>query len=409
MVLKQSDQVYDLLFEDGGELDTLEALKDFTENHPRPDWISFPGPCYRALLFDIKETGGAALVLSVNHSVMDASVMQAVQDDLDRALAAVNESSTTATILSSLNTHVDYKVWADSYYNLRTSAEARAATKRHVERLKQMPEHVRAGALFPSDAPRSVRGGPRSKGPGPLPFSFDTPDIRRMREHYPKITPTAVAKAAVALMNVHRTGHTHAVFASVEAARTYFPFLTKTMLEQGEDTRQFEATDVSGPTYQMVCNVVEVDRRRSETVVDFLEQVQEEETALRRDASAPVKEIMKGLDEISPGAGDLVPRVIETQNFNWVPGLGTTGTETHQQVRTVKAATWPTTGMMIHVGLGGKENQTFYMNILGDGASIGKKEAAEVGAQLAAITKWLTTAVNWMLPVADFEGCLHGL
>lgn len=402
VVMKQSSKFFDLIFEDGGELETLDDLKKIPEGQLASDWVNPPGPLYRAILYNIKETGGTALAVAAHHSIMDASMMQLVHEDLDRALALAKGHNTTAAILSQLPMHIDYKVWADSHFNLRTSSEARAATKWHVRRLASISEHIKAGNLLP---PR-----PRTwTNLEPNLFRFDVPEIHKLRKEHPDITPTVLVKAAVALMDVDRTGYSHAVFGNLEAARTNFPFLPKSMLEHTSGSHHFEGMDVSGPTFQIVFNVVEVpDQSAKETVLGFLERMQEDQTALTKHAAAPLLEIIKELDKISPGSGELVPQLNYTPHFNWVPGLGQMETDPFANIKLVNSVLKPTTGLIIHAGLGGDKNQTIFMNVYGAG-TCDKDEAARIGEKAVAITKWLATSENWNLPVAEFREALRGL
>lgn len=256
VVMKQSSSFFNLIFEDGGELATLDDLKSIPEKHPHSDWTTYPGPMYRAILYNVKETGGAAFAVSANHSIIDASMMQLIQEDLDRALVLASTNDTAEAIVSQLPVHVDYKVWADSYYNLRTSSEARASAKWHARRLKSIVEHVKAGN----------HGLSRTRtlsSPEPVLFSFDIPEMHKLRKEHPNITPAVLVKSAVALVEVDRTSYSHATFGNLEAARTHFPFLPRWILEHASESHQFEGTDVSGPTFQIVFNVVEVDEART--------------------------------------------------------------------------------------------------------------------------------------------------
>lgn len=409
VVMKQTSAFFDIMMEDGGSIATLSALAEVPNNLPRPDRVTFPGPLYRATIFDVEETGGAGVVISANHAIIDASLAHVVQEDLDRALAVVTTSpaATAAEILAQLHPHVDYKPWADSYFNLRTSAEARAATRWHVKRLRSLEKHVKAGALFPAKSATSPAERRLAAGLDAVRFSFDIPDIHRLRREHPHITAAVVVKAALALVNVQRTGCAAAVFGNLEAARINFPFLPKTTLEQAGG--RFEATDVSGPTYQMVFNVVEVDRSAKETVLAFLDRMQEDQKLLTKYSAVPIREVMKGLDKLSPGAGDLLPRIIDTQHFNWVPGLGTTGTDPQQHVKMLAAVNKPTIGVILSAGLGGQENQTIFLNVFGDGEYVVKDDAARLGEQVQVVTKWLATSGNWNTPVADFPSSFDSL
>lgn len=404
VVIKQSPKFFDLIVEDGGSLDTVEDLKNISLHHPHPDYATLPGPVYRTMLFDVRETGTAAMVTSVHHCVIDASMGQIIQEDMDRALGALaSGAASTEEILSKLHPHVDYKPWADSYYNLRSGVEARAATKWHLRRLSSLPQHVEAGALFPSTliTPRDKYNAALVEGDDCIPFTFDIPDVHALRKEFPEITAQAVVKSAVALMNVHRTGHSHALFTNHEASRTYFPFVPKAMASLSP--KLFEATDVSGPTYQNVINLIEVDRGSAgETVLGFLRRVQGEQTLLTKHAAAPLREIMGGLDN----GRKLVPEVIGAQVYNWVPGLGTIGTNPHHHHEVLNAVVRPHLGLSLNCGMGGPENQTVILQVRGDGFEL--SGLRRVGEEIMALTKWLVTRSNWEAPVGGFERALQG-
>ncbi|KAG8164562.1 hypothetical protein KVR01_006480 [Diaporthe batatas] len=404
VVVRQSPKFFDMIVEDGGSLDTAEDLKGISLKHPRPDYATLPGPAYRTMLFDVKETGTAAMVTSAHHCVIDGFMAQSVHEDLDRALAAIaSGASSTEEILAKLHPHVDYKPWADSYYNLRSGVEARAATKWHLRRLSSLRQHVEAGALFPPTliTPRGQYNGALVGGDDRIFFMFDTPDIHALRKEHPDITPQAVVKSAAALMNVHRTGHSHAVFTNHEASRTSFPFVSKTMV--AVSPRLFEATDVSGPTYHNVINLIEVRRvGGGETVLGFLRRVQAEQTLLTKHSAAPMRKIMDGLE----GGNELVPELIGAQVFNWVPGMGTMGTNPHHHHEVLSGVIKSHLGLSMHCGLGGPQNQTVIVRVRGDGFE--QDGLRRIGEEMEAITKWLVTRGNWEVPVGDFERCLEG-
>ncbi|KAJ0104211.1 hypothetical protein J7T55_001698 [Diaporthe amygdali] len=403
VIVKRSPKFFDFVVEDGGSLDTLEDLRQVSLHHPHPDYATLPGPVYRTMLFDIKETGSAAMVTSVHHCVIDASMGQITSEDMDRALGAIASGAvSTEDILSKLHPHVDYKPWADSYYNLRSGVEARAATKWHLRRLSSLPQHAEAGALFPSTliTPRDKYNAALVEGDDCIQFLFDTPDIHALRKEFPDITAQAVVKSAVALMNVYRTGHSHALFTNHEAARTYFPFIPKAM--EDLSPKLFEATDVSGPTYQNVINLIEVNRSSGETVLQFFKRVQGEQTLLTKYAAAPLREIMAGLSN----GEKLVPEVIGAQVYNWVPGLqgAIGGTNPHHHHEVLSAVVRPHLGLSLNCGLGGPENQTVIVQVRGDGFEL--DGLRKIGEEIEAITKWLVTRSNWEVPVGQFETSL---
>ncbi|ROV92074.1 hypothetical protein VPNG_09818 [Cytospora leucostoma] len=399
VVVKQNAKFFDLIVEDGGSVDTIDGLKNISLHHPHPHYATLPGPLYRTLLFDVKETGSAAMVMSVHHAVTDASMAHILQEDLDRALEGVYAGAeTTEEILGKLIPHVDYKPWADSYFNLRHSVEARAATKWHLRRLASLPQHIEAGALFPPTlrTPVGEYNAALIKGDDCVQFTFDVPDIHKLRREHQNVKAQVVVKSAVALMNVYRTGHTHALFTNHEASRTYFPFISKAVMDLAP--KQFEATDVNGPTYQNVTNLVEI--KESETVLAFLERMQEEQTLLTKHAAAPWREIIKGLKD-----GDKsILKVISAQVYNWVPGLGTTGTNPHHHHEVLNAIVRPHQGLSLNCGLGGPQNQTFIVQVRGDGFD--RDGLRKVGEEVEAITRWLVGKEHWESAIGEFKSVL---
>lgn len=403
--MKRSPKLFDLMIEDGGELETVKEFMDMASEHLNPKNVQCPGPLYRALLFDVKEIGGAAMIVSISHSIMDASLMNTLTEDFDKALAvaSINSNATTSEVLSNLNSHVDYKVWADTYYNLRTSVEARVATKWHIKRLKSLSEHFNRGLLVPPAPP----GHQWTLGPGSVEFAVDMPGIQALREKYPHITAAVILKGAVVLLNAHRTGHSHAVLGSLEAARSYFPFIPKAMLDNAV-SNEFEATDVGGPVFQMVFDVVEVNKSAKETVVGFLERMQDNQTAISKYATAPLQAIMKGLNDISPGTGDLLPKIAGSAHFNWVPGFATATSDMFQNYN-MAATARSGTGACFHAGLGGEKNQTVFVRVIGDGFRVSLEDARLMGEQILAITKWLVTEDNWSSPITQFNASLASM
>jgi hypothetical protein len=193
---------------------------------------------------------------------------------------------------------------------------------------------------------------------------------------------------------VHRTGHTHALFSNLEAARTNFPFLPKSL----ESTGQWEATDVAGPTIESVINLIPI--KPTETIVSFLQRMQEDQLNLTKYASAPWREIMKSLGT----AGKFVPEVTTTQIFNWVPGFGTTGTNPHENFRMVNMAVRPKVGLAVNAGLGGENSTTVFVHLRGDAVTIG--ELKELAKELEKITIWITEPGNWEGEVGGFTKSL---
>lgn len=196
-------------------------------------------------------------------------------------------------------------------------------------------------------------------------------------------------KSALVLVNTHLTGHTHALFSNLEAARTTFPFVPK-VLES-----QFEATDVAGPTIQTVLNFVEV--KNEEKVIDFLLRMQDDQINLTKHASAPLKELVSALGK----TGDVIPIVTQAQVFNWIP---TAFSNPHSNFKSTKMAVSSQVGMAVNCGLSGKDNSTMFFLIRGDGMDV--QGYGKVGYDLEKVFKWLLAEKNWTRSVGEFVECL---
>jgi hypothetical protein len=213
-----------------------------------------------------------------------------------------------------------------------------------------------------------------------------------LRQTHRNITAPITMKAALALLNVHRTGHTHALFSNLEAARTTFPFVPKSM------ENQFEATDIAGPTIEAVINLIEI--KPNESVLEFLYRMQDDQTNLTKYASAPLKDIMFALGN----SGPMIPTVIQSQIFNWVPGMGTTGTNPYTNMELLSAVVRPEVGLALNAGLGGKDSSTMFLHVRGDGLDM--KAFQFMAYDLEKITRWILNPEHWDKSIGGFGECL---
>ena len=384
VAVRQMDKIFDLVIQDGGKLKTIDDIKATTANYPHHSHAMFPGPLTRAMLYDIEETGTTAVILAVSHAVVDASSAQIFREDLDNALGG-----------ASLEEHVDFKSYADSYYNFRTSAEARAAAKWHVKRLEGLELHRKA-LKNPFPIPKGTyEARIAASGRNLTQHVFQAPGLDDLRREHKQITLTVAVKTAFALVQVYRTGHTHALYQNFEASRTSFPFLPRSLESIGE----FGAADVAGPTVQIVINLVEVDR--AQTVLALLNHMQTEQASLTRYAAAPFRQIMEGLGP----AGRLLPDMVSHQAFNWLPTMGGMMRNPYENMEMVHMDAYPAAGIGILAGLGGPDSSTVFMQAMGqmfDECGFG-----EYMTQMEKITRWLTDRNNWESPVGGFTTVLE--
>jgi hypothetical protein len=310
-------------------------------------------------------------------------------EDIDRALGF------TGSPESMLQPHPDYKVWADSYFTLRNSPEARRAVKWHLNRLKDIKSHQKA--IYPPPQPRAPYDGGMSDGPDGVLHNFEALGIREFRQEYRSITGPVFLKAALVLVNAYRTGHTHALFANLEAARMAFPFITKAMAETG----QYEATEVAGPTIQSVINLVEV--KPDEQVADFLQRMQDDQVNLTKYASAPLRDLISALGN----GGKLILEVIQAQIYNWIPGTATTGANSLKNAELVNFVARPQLSLAVNAGLGGPNGCTVFMNLRGDAFS--DEGMNDIAKELELVTKWITEKQNWHAPIKGYLASLENV
>ena len=198
---------------------------------------------------------------------------------------------------SKLPPHVDYKAWADSYNALRYSPAATASVNYHARRLSDL--HLHKEALYPpAPTPRQAI----TESPDGLDHGFDAPGLVDLNTHHPGIIAAVVLKAAMALVNVGRTGYTHALFCNFEAARTRFPFIPPSL--EAVRPELYEASDINGPVMQGCCNLVEV--LRSQTAIALLKAMQADQWELTKHAHAPLRRVIEALNANGTGAGDVV-------------------------------------------------------------------------------------------------------
>jgi hypothetical protein len=282
--------------------------------------------------------------------------------------------------------HPDYKIWADSYFALRSSPEARRAVKWHFNRLKNLDSHKEA--LWPTAPTRVPYTDADFSGPDGVQYTFEAAGIREFRQKYRNVTAPIFLKAALALINVRRTNHTHALFANLEAARTVFPFIPRAMADSG----QYEATEVAGPCFESVINLIEI--RPDETSAAFLQRMQEDQTNLTKYASAPWREIMSALGD----AGHFLPDVTQSQIYNWVPGMGTSGTNPYHNFEALAAVVRPQVGIAVNCGMGGSNGDTMFLHVRGD--SLSDAEMLQLAKQLERVTLAMVDKSNWDRPLS---------
>ncbi|KAK4443049.1 hypothetical protein QBC34DRAFT_443652, partial [Podospora aff. communis PSN243] len=370
---------------DAGTVKANSDMVDFAKRQHFPgcnDAVP-PGPLSKIWLFDVEESGSAGFVMNANHSVFDNTFTQLVYEDLENALTKPDEP---------LRPHVAYQGWADSYYSLRSSPAARAAIAYHTAALAGL--HVHRHALWPSHppvyAPRDLHFPP--SGENGVVKVFDVPGWLELRGSHLDVTSPIPLKAALALFLTGKTGHTHAMFAQVEAERKRWPFLPKSLGD-------YPASDVGGLTIQTVNNLVAIDP--NESVIALLKRMQESQTLQTKYASAPRALVM---DALGPESAELYPWIPSNATFNWVGANMPSSKDQYKQIEVVDVVI--SRGMFGFFVMGGmivmKDGVKVWIKV--QGATFEGSELDGFAASLQRLTQWLVREENWGREVNQSRG-----
>ncbi|KAI6348247.1 hypothetical protein MCOR25_010828 [Pyricularia grisea] len=358
VALKHNQKLFDHVVKIAGTIKLVDDLQRLAVECPEPQSGVLPGNLFKAFIYEVEETGTVGLFYIVSHAVLDASSIWMFQEDLDTILSGKR-----------IQPHVDYKLWADSYYSFRGSPQTRSSINWHAKYLDGIGGHVER-ALWP---PIPARGEIDQTGrgyPDGVHYTFHAPEIVALRKAHPSISPPVILKSALALLNVWHTGHTHALFASCEDGRTRWPFMPP--MPNHQSGIFADAQDVAGPTIQFVTNLVKIDP--TERVLDFLHRMQDDQNNLTKHAFAPWPELERAVGV----PRDTIQRVFTTMKFNWVPGFGAQAQmdramEPFPSLRILAAVARWRIGLLCRLGLGGVNSDVVAMHLMGDALSGGQK------------------------------------
>ncbi|KAK2027479.1 acetyl-CoA synthetase-like protein [Colletotrichum zoysiae] len=395
VMMRQNQKLFDIVIHQGPDVAVVADVVSLTQDYPHPEHATFPGPLARATMHRVEETGTIAIVLLISHAAADATSAEIFRSDLDAVLGPGGVVPAE---------HVDFKTYSDAYYRLRSSPAAEDAAAWHARRLAGMEAHARAGLEGPFPVPsdvaaaRSAGGRDRARLPFQL-AGLDKARAERRDGAGAAPAPHILLKAAFSLVQTRRTGHTHALFQSFEAARTGFSFLEESD-DDGPPGSDLDAGDVAGPTTQGIINLVRVDPEQ--TVSAFLAELQDEQLQLTRYASAPLLEVM---EKLGP-AGELVPEVLRHHGFNWLPLplMGGVRGNSYRNMTMVHFAMKPYLGFTLMGGLGGPDSDFVMMS--GVGQMLDTEGIQGYLQQVEKVVLWLVDPEHWDSPVGGFASRL---
>ena len=337
IVIRSSPQwINQIISEHSIHLVCTSDLESFRQSDPEL-WVQTdPCPLVRAVIVYMSECHAAGLVLQMNHSTFDATSIALFYKDLDAALNFDGKDR-------NVSARIPYKVWADSYFNHRSSAQAAVTLNYHIDRLKSLPEHT--ASLFPKyPSPNleqkhdvmvnSVQKVAATESPANL-MKVVPSQITEVHLACPRLStfcrehnmPAAiVVKTSLAILNARQTGHPHAIFMNTQAGRSW-PFLEDWIAD-----RLPNPVDIAGPSYEYVINLVEI--KQEEVVLDLLARMQTEQGLLTKHCHAPLEELGKHFNLVGQNLSEeskahlrpsetLFGAAMLRQVFNWLTATGT--------------------------------------------------------------------------------------
>lgn len=285
-----------------------------------------------------------------------------------------------------LDPHTSHKEWANTYHTLRRSPNAETAISFHASYLRDLKKHCHA--LWPFATNDLTVTVEREEKDGHA-ITFPVPSITHLCNTHKNITPPVIAKAALALLVLARTNHSHAFFSNFEAARTRFPFVP-------DKDDPPDAMDVAGPTFNTVLNLVAL--HPEETVLGFLNRIQHDQANLTKYASVPWHEVFPRID-CTP---DIMSKAVDSLIFNWMPGLGAMGANLEFQNMTITQVHIRTKlGMLASAGMSG-DGKNMVMMLQGSLSNMSTMWIERVGEEWKRLCLWLSAEGSWYRPVGEY-------
>lgn len=321
----------------GWEVETKEDLNHLLLDHPVHDNASAPGPLVKFHIAKVRSDGTSGLVLVVSHAVNDMSMTKLWLEDI-------------VTLLTNQGTvvpHAQFKDYATAFFDHRDGLEADNGIKYWSEKhqgISITPESSlwppqRAAEWFKGSdlnwtrwngtkarrGERSVSQSDKIRAQKGIRSMVRINDITRLKAEH-NVPVFMLVKAAIAMLNIAKTGGKDAIFGTINAARTW-PFSSDySALEREAYTGN--PLDVSGCTTEYVLDRIPVGRTKS--LLSFMQQVTKDEEQNSAYAHTPFFRIVDRLrDPLSPDdtrtfaereadAESLLP-LIRRQSFNWLP------------------------------------------------------------------------------------------
>ncbi|KAL8882948.1 MAG: hypothetical protein Q9198_000124 [Flavoplaca austrocitrina] len=341
----------------------------------------------------IKSTKTTGLMILANHSLFDAISIQGFNQDLEANISGGHASGPWT----------DYKLFADIFYQNRTSIPAQTSVAYHVNRLRGIgplrevvwPAQRCLGWFIGNDTgyhiPQPLRNpllSDRSQidndagytGMVGIKKMVNLEDLAQLRSERGISTPVFF-KLACAILNSHLSGSSEVCFAQSQAGRQW-PFVDETIGHCLPNP-----VTIAGNTLALILNRIHVNTDAQ--VGRLLTHLEEEQRLLTKHAHAPIAAISAQLntaDAVSLHAG-------QRQLLNWNPFMA-------ENVAKRESARWELlqlhgfTDIMLewHCGVVGSNA---VLITCWDGAQFGQATVEMWADMFISALKWVATMMNW--------------
>ena len=391
VMIRPSNQWFNLAIRDGGSVSLPEDLQttDLSCRDQRDFIKDKPVPLFYITIYLIEATQSAGFVVYADHSCYDAhSVLALFIEDLGKAL---NDAAVTLPV------RPKYDLFANSYYNYRSSVPAQLNLRYYTSRIKGIAQ--RREGLWPKESYWSLNGPPERTADQLLLKGNITPGLAGLAKHikidmsnnkYLKIhkIPHSVAiKAAIAIFNTQQTGHPYAFFENLQMCRSY-PFLDPRLTDHLPDVM-----DMPGATIEISYDNLHLDP--SEPISALLHRMkidQNEQTARAQWPHLQVREHLGDEDT------DFLNEAFRRQAVNYNPVVTP---DPDAPLQNLQFAGTANLSFMWWCGM--VDAETVQMRVTWNDVVFDPKDAEMAMDGFERNMKWLVDGDNWDKTIGDCD------
>ncbi|KAL8846667.1 MAG: hypothetical protein Q9221_008253 [Calogaya cf. arnoldii] len=312
MMIRSGKRWFDLMVRDGGTLRTPEDLLtlDLSYRDDKGSMDSPPVPLFYITICFMEATQSAGFVIYGDHSTFDAhSVLSLFIEDLTRSLADPGKP---------LAARPKYSLFANSYYNYRTSVPAQLNVDYYVSLLQGISK--RREGLWPKETFLSVNAPQERSANHLLLKGTITPGLAGITKHIKidmannkyltvhKIPHMIAMKAAIAIYNTQQTGHPYAFFSNLAMARSY-PFLDPQITSRLPDIMDMPGATIEAPPDNLYLDP-------AAPLSTLLHSMHADQLAQTAHAQCPVLLLR---ERLAPEDALVFSQVFQRQAFNYNP------------------------------------------------------------------------------------------